>query len=226
MVTLKATTQRRAGKPRPQARGGWQRDPDGMRRRIVEAATQEFARHGYGGARIERIAAAAGANKRMLYYHVGNKEQLYLTVLEAAYTQIRAAERQLELEMLTPAQGIARLIEFTWAYFLQHPEFMALLNEENLHAARHLRKSGEVQTMHSPFVQMIAEILRRGAADGTFRAGVDPVQLYISIAGLAYFYMSNHATLSTIFGRDLLATRAKAERLAHMTDLVLAALRP
>ncbi|HUZ64430.1 MAG TPA: TetR family transcriptional regulator [Acetobacteraceae bacterium] len=197
-----------------------------MRQRILAAAVQEFSRNGYSGARIDRIAAAAGANKRMLYYHVGNKEVLYLTVLEGAYAQIREAEHALELQMLAPPDAIGRLVEFTWAYYLAHPEFMALLNEENLHAARHLRKSGRVKTMHSPFVQMIEQILRRGVESGVFRPGVDAVQLYISIAGLAYFYLSNQATLSTIFGRDLLAKPAKAARLAHMTDLVLAALRP
>jgi AcrR family transcriptional regulator len=63
----------------------WQRDPEGMRLRILEAAKQEFAAHGLAGARVDRIAAEAGANKRMLYYHVGNKEDLYLAVLEGAY---------------------------------------------------------------------------------------------------------------------------------------------
>jgi Tetracyclin repressor-like, C-terminal domain len=75
--------------------------------------------------------------------------------------------------------------------------------------------------MHSPFVAMIDEILERGRKSGVFRAGVDPVQLYISIAALSYFYLGNNHTLSAIFSRDLLAPRAKAERLAHMCELVL-----
>ncbi|MGI8524712.1 MAG: hypothetical protein ACR2K5_00770, partial [Pseudolabrys sp.] len=83
-----------------------------------------------------------------------------------------------------------------------------------------------VKDMHSPLVSLIADILRRGAASGELRKGIDPVQLYISIAALSYFYQSNSATLSVIFGRDLLSEPAKAKRLAHMTDLVLAALRP
>ena len=67
---------------------------------------------------------------------------------------------------------------------------------------------------------MLSEVLSRGVRDGVFRKGVDPVQLYVSIAALGYFYLSNSYTLSTVFGRDLLATRAKAERLAHINDLV------
>ena len=201
------------------------RDPEGTRARILAAATEEFARHGLGGARVERIAEVAGTNKRMLYYHVGNKEGLYLAVLEGAYERIRVAERTLSLETLTPPEAIARLIQFTWQYFLDNPEFMALLNTENLHRAELLKTSKKVHAMHSPFVQMIADVLKRGVAAGVFRPGVDPVQLYISIAGLAYFYLSNVHTLSVIFGRDLLAETEKTARLTHMVELVLSSLR-
>ncbi len=211
--------------PRKPRKAGTPRDPEGTRARILAAARDEFARHGLGGARVDRIAEAAGTNKRMLYYHVGNKQELYLAVLEAAYADIRTAERALSLETLAPPDAIARLIAFTWQYFIEHPEFLALLNTENIHRAEHLRRSQNVASMHSPFVRLIADVLARGEADGVFRTGVDPVQLYISIAALAYFYLSNVHTLSAIFGRDLLAESAKSERLAHMTELVLASLR-
>jgi AcrR family transcriptional regulator len=202
----------------------WQRDPEGMRIRILEAAKKEFAAHGIGGARVDRIAAKAGANKRMLYYHVGKKEDLYLAVLEAAYEQIRVEERGLDLEHLDPPAAIERLIGFTWGYFIRNPEFLALLNTENQAGARHLKRSTKIKSMHSPFVEMIRTVVRRGVERGDFRIAVDPVQLYISIAALGFFYLSNSATLSVIFGRDLLSKPAKDERLAHMVALVLAAL--
>jgi AcrR family transcriptional regulator len=202
----------------------WQRDPEGMRLRILEAAKQEFAAHGLAGARVDRIAAQAGANKRMLYYHVGNKEDLYLTVLEGAYEKIRAEERSLDLEQLEPPEAIRTLIAFTWNYFLRNPEFLALLNSENLARAKHLKRSTKVKSMHSPFVEMIRAVVRRGVASGDFLVAVDPVQLYISIAGLGFFYLSNSATLGFIFGRDLMAKPARDERLDHMVALVLAAL--
>jgi AcrR family transcriptional regulator len=202
----------------------WQRDPEGMRRRILEAAKQEFAAHGLAGARVDRIAAKAGANKRMLYYHVGKKDDLYLAVLEAAYEKIRAEERGLDLEHLEPPEAIRRLIAFTWNYFIRNPEFLALLNTENLARARHLKRSTKVKSMHSPFVEMIRTVVRRGVDGGDFQVPVDPVQLYISIAALGFFYLSNSATLSVIFGRDLLKQEAKDERLEHMVALVLAAL--
>lgn len=202
----------------------WQRDPEGMRLRILEAAKQEFSAHGLAGARVDRIAAKAGANKRMLYYHVGNKDELYLAVLEGAYDKIRSEERGLDLEHLDPPEAIRRLIEFTWNYFLRNPEFLSLLQTENLARAKHLKRSTKVKSMHSPFVEMIRTVVRRGVDSGDFQVAVDPVQLYISIAALSFFYLSNSATLSVIFGRDLLDKKAKDERLAHMVGLVLAAL--
>jgi AcrR family transcriptional regulator len=201
------------------------RNPARNQERILKAATAEFARFGLGGARVDRIAARAGANKRMLYYYYGNKEALFLAVLEDSYARIRNAERALHLTDLEPREAMRRLVEFTWRYYLEHPEFLTLLNSENLHRGRHVRRSRNVIAMHSPFVAMIKQVLARGERAGEFRRGVDPVQLYISIAGLGYFYLSNRHTLSTIFGRDLLAPRHKTERLKHMTELVLGYLR-
>ena len=116
------------------------------------------------------------------------------------------------------------MISFTWNYFIRNPEFLALLNTENLGGARHLKRSTKVKSMHSPFVEMIRTVVQRGVKSGDFQVSVDPVQLYISIAALGFFYLSNSATLSVIFGRDLLAKEARDERLDHMVALVLAAL--
>lgn len=201
------------------------RNPARNQERILRAATEEFARYGLGGARVDRIAARAGANKRMLYYYYGNKEDLFLAVLEARYAHIRRAELGLHLLDLDPVQGMRRMVEFTWNYYLKHPEFLTLLNSENLHRARHLKRSRDIAAMHSPLVALLRDLLLRGERAGKFKKGVDPVQLYISIAALGYFYLSNRHTLSTIFERDLLAPKSKAERLKHMTELVLGFLR-
>lgn len=201
------------------------RNPVRNQERILKAATGEFARFGLGGARVDRISARAGVNKRMLYYYYGNKDDLFLTVLEASYARIRNAERALRLADSDPPEAMRKLVAFTWNYYLAHPEFLTLLNSENLHRARHVKRSPSIVAMHSPFVAMIEQVLERGARAGQFRLGVDPVQLYISIAGLGYFYLSNRYTLSAIFERELLAPRHKVERLKHMTALVLGYLR-
>jgi AcrR family transcriptional regulator len=197
------------------------RSADRSQKDILAAALTEFAEHGLGGARMDRIAERARVNKRLIYYYFENKESLFLAVLEGAYEGIRGEEQQLELTHVDPVEAIRRLIAFTWNYYLAHPEFLTLLNSENLHRARHLKRSTKIPAMHSPLVQTLADVLERGHKSGVFRAGVDPVQLYISIAGLSYFYLGNSHTLSTIFDRPLLGTKAKVERLSHMTDLVL-----
>ena len=65
-------------------------DPEGTKRNIIEVATQEFAENGLSGARIDEIAAKTKSSKRMIYYYFGDKEGLYLRVLEEAYSKVRA----------------------------------------------------------------------------------------------------------------------------------------
>ena len=197
------------------------RDPGRTRQRILAAATREFSRYGLGGARVDRIAERAGANKRMLYYYFGDKDNLFLAALEDRYAHIRAAERALDLEHVEPREAVRRLVEFTWTYFLEHPEFMTLLNSENLHKGRHVRRSPRVPQLHSPLVETLRGILRRGEREGAFRKGLDPVQLYISIAGEGYFYLSNRYTLSQIFKRDLMTKRALAARARHSVEMIV-----
>ncbi|CAN7548676.1 TetR/AcrR family transcriptional regulator [Rhizobium sp. LjRoot258] len=180
-----------------------QRDPERTRAAILEAATKEFAENGMGGARVDAIAERAGTNKRMLYHYFGDKEQLYLRVLEEAYVGIRTAERELHIGDQTPQEGIGELALFTWRYFLKHPEFLSLLGTENLHRARWLRQSVRLKELHSHLIGELSEVLERGKKAGVFIANADPLNVYLTIASLGYFYLSNQYTLSTIFGRDL-----------------------
>jgi AcrR family transcriptional regulator len=198
-----------------------QRNADRSQSTILAAARDEFSEHGLGGARMDRIAERAGLNKRLIYYYFEDKDRLFQAVLEQAYRHIRDEERRLNLLALKPADAVRRLVEFTWNYYLAHPEFLSLLNSENLQAARHLEKSQRAREMNSPLIATLGEILERGRKEGSFRGGVDPLQLYVSIAGLAYFYISNQHTLSAIFGRNLMSAKAKSERLTHMTDVIL-----
>jgi AcrR family transcriptional regulator len=201
------------------------RDAEATRGRILAAATAEFARHGLGGARVDRIAERAGANKRMLYYYFKDKEGLFLAALEERYSHIRGAEQKLRLEDLPPREALARLVAFTWNYYLEHPEFVTLLNSENLHKGRHMARSRRMRPLHLPLLHMLREVLRRGEEQGVFRGGVDPMQLYISIAAEGYFYLSNRYTLSRVFGRDLMTREALRAREAHITETILNSVR-
>lgn len=206
-------------KEAPPEGGG--RNPARTRQAILEAATAEFAEFGINGARIDAIAERAGLNKRLLYYYYGNKEDLFQAVLERAYQDIRSAENELHLDEIDPVEAIRRLVSFTWHYYHAHPEFLSLLNSENLRRAEHLKNSPTILETNSPLPATLDRVLERGRALRIFRSGVDPVQLYISIAALSYFYLSNQHTLSAIFGRDLRQPKAEAERLSHMTELIL-----
>jgi TetR/AcrR family transcriptional regulator len=201
------------------------RDPNKTREAILQAAQDEFAAKGLFGGRVNEIAVQAGANKRMLYHYFGSKEGLYLAVLERVYAGLRGEELTLHLDHLEPRMAIRRLVEFNFDYSREHPEMISLFNSENLHRARHLRKSKKVRELHSPFVRLVGDILKRGAAKGVFRRGLDPVEVYITIAAVGYFYLSNNWTLSAIFGRDLGNNAAISKRRRHNVDMILAALR-
>ncbi len=202
------------------------RDPERTRAVILKAAIAEFTSKGLSGARIDHIAKRANANKRMIYYYFGNKEGLYIAVLEETYTAIRTAEIGLNLTGRDPADAMRELVEFTWRYFIDHPEFLSLLATENFNRARYLKNSRRIRELHSPLIGMITQLLERGARAGVFRAGIDPVQLYVTIASLGFFYLSNRHTLSTIFGRDLSAREALAERGQHIVEVVFDYLAP
>jgi AcrR family transcriptional regulator len=212
--------------PRTVRRRPAARDPVRTRAAILAAATTEFTTKGLKGARVDMIARRAGANKRMIYHYFGDKAGLYLAVLEATYAAIRTAEIGLHFTDRDPVAGMRSLVEFTWSYFIEHPEFLSLLGTENLNRAAYLKKARRIRELHSPLVGMISALLERGSATGVFRNGVDPIQLYISIAALGFFYLSNHHTLSTIFGRDFAAPPELKERGAHIVDVVLSYLRP
>jgi AcrR family transcriptional regulator len=202
------------------------RQPDATRRRILSAATSEFAAKGLAGARVDEIAARARVSKRMLYHYFGHKEALWLAVLEHAYLHIRSEERELDVSCLSPVAGMRRLIEFTVGYVQAHPEFISLLLGENLHQAKYLRRSHKVRDMHTSLMGVIADLLKRGHRAGVFRNGVDPAELYITIAALGFFYFSNIHTLSTIFGRNFHSVGARRRHLEHAIHVVLGFLRP
>jgi AcrR family transcriptional regulator len=188
---------------------------------ILAAARVEFADRGFEGARVDAIAERAEANKRLLYHYFGNKEDLYRAVLLDAYQEIRRGERALSLDQYDPVQAMDRLVRFTFRHFLANPWFPRLLGTENIENARFLKTLHDIRELHSPLVGQIAAIIERGHEVGVFRSDVDPVQLYISIAALGFFYVSNTATLSVIFERDLTSVNMVQEREAHAVQMVL-----
>lgn len=201
------------------------RNPQRTHAMILDAATEEFAAHGFGGARVDAIAARARTNKRMLYHYFGDKEGLYLAVLEVTYAAIRNAEKHLDLARRDPEEGMRELALFTWRYFLEHPEFLSLLVTENLHQAHYLQRSEKVLQMHSHLIDELSDVLCRGEAAGIFRSAVDPVSVYLTIAALGFFYLSNRYTLSTIFARKLTSPAELNAWGEHIVAVTLASIR-
>lgn len=204
----------------PARRSPRARNPEKTTQDILDAAREEFVDFGLDGARIDRIAERAGANKRLIYHYVGNKEELYARVLLDAYRDIRARERQLQMTDLPPQAAMERLVGFTFDHFAANPWFLRLLANENLHRAAYVSQMPEVQEMTSPIIGQLRSVLEAGEAQGIFRKGVDPIQLYMSIIGLSYFFFSNIHTLSVIFANPLDTAESRAARRAHVIEVV------
>ena len=198
------------------------RDAERSQREILTAARQEFAQYGLGAARIERIAETANVHKRLVYYYFKDKDGLFAAVLESVYEEIRDAQLYLDLKGMAPLAALRRLVEFTWDYYIAHPEFITFLNSENLHQAKHLTGVPRLRELNSPLLETVEDIVHRGQKEGLFRAGIDPMQLYFTIAGCAYFYLSNIHTLSVGFNRDLGSPKLLTQRVNHIVEVVTA----
>ena len=198
------------------------RDAELTRARILKAARNEFMRHGYSGARIERISRTGRSSDRMIYYYFGSKEALYIEVLEGVYSELGAAESRLVLDEGRPLEALRTLIAFTWGYYLAHPEFVALLSNENLQRGRHITKSLTVAQLSRPVLDILARILDEGARQKLFRPGLDVRHVYLTLAALGYFYLSNRYTLSSFLDIDLMQRKSCDDWLEEMTRVMLA----
>ena len=157
---------------------------------------------------------------------VGNAETTIICRRTAQARNPLVSPIYANLAGLPPEKAIQKLIEASFDHLAAHPDFIVLLNDENRGGASHVAGSRKLTAMHSPLVDMVSKILGEGVKAGTFRKGINPVQLYISIAGLGYFFFSNTPTLSAIFGKDLTSKASKTARRKHVVDLVMHALRP
>jgi len=198
------------------------RNPEKTREKILREATAEFAARSYDGARVDSIARRCRLSKNMLYHYFGSKEGLFIAVLEHMYEIFRKRQRDFAARAGDPVKAMRQLVEHTFSALLDHPEVIALLNSENLHHGRHIKRSRRVRNLYDPLVDTIREVLRRGVAEGVFRPNIDPVTLYISFSSMAYHYISNQYTLRAIFDVDFGTSERRRAWLNHIGDMVLA----
>jgi AcrR family transcriptional regulator len=197
------------------------RNPKETRDRIIRAAQTEFARHGYGAARIERISTSARSNVRMIYHYFGGKENLYLVVLENAYWTIRALEQRIAFHTKEPIEGMRQLVELTFDHLSADPFFVRLIMNENLMMGRMARKSKQIPSMTRPLLNALDILLRRGQEQALFNRQVDSVHLYIAILGLCFIHVSNRFTLSNMLQTDLADTEWLKERRSIVADIIM-----
>ena len=191
------------------------------RESILRAATKVFAKHGFAGGRVEQISKAAKSYDRMIYYYFGSKEGLFIAVLEEMYRRFNEAEAKLTLDVARPVEALTAVIRFMWGYYHRNPEFITLLNTENLHRGKHIAKSLRAREFSSPAVDVLGQVLSSGAQQKLFRADVAARDVYLMIASMGYFYHSNRYTLSAFLGEELDTPAALAHWEAFVIDSVL-----
>jgi len=196
-------------------------DPERTRCNILEIATDEFANKGFSGARVDDIAARMHTSKRMIYYYFGDKEGLFIAVLERAYVRIRQIEATLKLDHLDPESALRMLVGFTFDYQNANENFIRLVMVENIHKGVHLARSGTIEEVNVPAIATLRDIYRRGREAGVFRDGIDEIDLHMSISALCFFNVANRATFSRIFKREMGTPDALARRREIVIDTVI-----
>jgi TetR/AcrR family transcriptional regulator len=220
LKTARLSITRKAPAELPPARPVSRESSRKTRETILDGALHEFAEKGFDGARIDEIALRAGVNKNLLYHHYGSKDGLFTALLERTYDTIRRRQKDLQLRGMDPIEGMRKLVVFTGRIWVQFPEFLRLLQSENLNGGRHVRASDEIRRMYDPLLDTIGELLERGAKSGVFRKNVDPIDLYISISALTAHYITNHHTFEALFGQRLMSPQRIRQRLEHAADMV------
>jgi AcrR family transcriptional regulator len=197
-------------------------DPDRTRADIIAVATEEFASAGFSGARVDVIAERTRTSKRMIYYYFGSKEGLYLAILEKVYGELRAAEMSLDVAHECPVDALRRLIELTFDYQDAHPEFVRLVNAENVNHGRYIEQSEAIRSLNVSIIDVTASILRRGEEAGLFRSGLDPVDVHMLISAFCFFRVSNRHTFGIVFQRNLAAPELRERHREMISDVILA----
>lgn len=193
---------------------------------ILEVAYQEFSENGFAGARVDEIAEKTQTSKRMVYYHFGSKEGLYQAVLERAYERIRSHEQAARFEDLAPEQALRAIISHNFDYHFEQPEFVRLVMSENIMKGEHIAQIPTMQSRNQTIIAALADILRRGAETGVFRAGIDPIDLHMTISALSFYNVSNRYTFRQNFGVDFSSASSRARRRVQIIDVVMRWVRP
>ena len=164
------------------------------RARLIAAAAAEFADHGLAGARVDRIAAAAAANKRAIYDYFGSKEGLFDAAL------IRVIGDLNDAVPLRPDDLPGYAAEL-FDYLLAHPAAVRMI------AWRRLERPQAGPGLNGSYVEHMMAVRDQAgpAAIGPAAVGpaaIGPVDLVVLVIGLANAWHLSSADLLPAAGQD------------------------
>lgn len=188
---------------------------------LLEAAIDVFSTHGLHGGSVSRIAEVAQSHDRMIYYYFGNKEGLFIAALEEIYRRYNEAEAAITLSPENPIEAMTEAVRFFVRYFRDHPEFVTVLNSENLYRGKHISQSLRASQYSKPAIGLVDQALSLGKQKGVFRPTAASRDVYLMISAMGYFYQSNQYTLSAFLGEKLSAPACYKQWESFVVDAVL-----
>jgi TetR/AcrR family transcriptional regulator len=154
---------------------------------ILDAAEQEFSRHGLKGARMSAIAELATVTTAALHYYFENKENLYKAVLQRPVDEVQAMIGQLNFEGLSPEETLKQIIRIAIAHEAQHPQRQMLWFQEASQNQGIYFKECNVLGLH----EHLLKALERGMETGCFRP-LQPFLALTHILSVCLFYFTVH----------------------------------
>jgi len=203
---MTADQRKRPPAPKPTKVRRKTRDAALAQNTILGVARAHFVSRGFAGARVDEIAAESGYSKAMIYHYYGNKENLYVAVLEEVYKHFVAPHRVVNVEDVGPVRALEAFIREGAASVRKDPAILNLLAIENLNKAAYLRGSTVPRAIYPPLLTQLKEIIDVGVKEGVFRPGIDPVHLYVALSSVIFHAVSNRFTLSVALGTDTAST--------------------
>ncbi|EAA1829263.1 TetR/AcrR family transcriptional regulator [Salmonella enterica] len=192
-----------------------------LKEKLLLCAVNEFAEYGYEGARVDNIVKAADCSKQTVYHHFGNKENLFIEVLEYTWNDIRQKEKALDVSGLSPAQAIEKIIDFTWDYYIANPWFLNIVHSENQSKGVHYAKSKRLPEINYSHLELMASLLEKGKALNIFKQDIDPLQVNINIAALGGYYLINQHTLGLVYHISMVSPQALEARRKVIKETIM-----
>ncbi|ECD9610121.1 TetR/AcrR family transcriptional regulator [Salmonella enterica subsp. salamae] len=192
-----------------------------LKEKLLLCAVNEFAEYGYEGARVDNIVKAADCSKQTVYHHFGNKENLFIEVLEYTWNDIRQKEKALDVSGLSPAQAIEKIIDFTWDYYIANPWFLKIVHSENQSKGVHYAKSKRLPEINHSHLELMASLLEKGKILNIFKQDIDPLQVNINIAALGGYYLINQHTLGLVYHISMVSPQALEARRKVIKETIM-----